>query len=123
MDVERLTQHCLAKPGAWLDWPWGGPDADGGHEHPAVKVGPVDGGRIFAFLRGDGVGVKAGATREVADEWLERYPDAAGVMRYIGRSGWNDLAYAGIPDDELLEAVDVSYDLVVARLPRRLRPT
>ena len=64
------------------------------------------------------MGVKGGATREVADEWLDRYPDAATVMRYIGRSGWNSLAYAGIPDDELLEAVDESYRLVVGKLPK-----
>jgi predicted DNA-binding protein (MmcQ/YjbR family) len=43
-------------------------------------------------------------------------------MRYIGRSGWNDLAFTGIPDDELLEAVDESYRLVVAKLPKRDRP-
>jgi len=45
------------------------------------------------------------------------------VMAYIGRSGWNDLAYGGaIPDDELLEAVDESYRLVVAKLPKKVRP-
>ena len=44
-------------------------------------------------------------------------------MAYIGRSGWNDLSFAGeIPDDELLEAVDESYRLVVAKLPRKHRP-
>ena len=44
-------------------------------------------------------------------------------MAYIGRSGWNDLAFAGaIPDDELLEAVDESYRLVVSRLPKSDRP-
>jgi predicted DNA-binding protein (MmcQ/YjbR family) len=59
----------------------------------------------------------------VADEWLHRYPDDASVMRYIGRSGWNDLSWTGaIPDDELLEAVDESYRLVVEGLPKRLRP-
>ena len=78
--------------------------------------------KIFAFLGADSVGVKAGATREVADEWLDRYPRAASVMRYIGRSGWNSLEYAGIPDDELLEAVDESYRLVVSKLPAKHRP-
>jgi predicted DNA-binding protein (MmcQ/YjbR family) len=44
-------------------------------------------------------------------------------MAYIGRSGWNDLAFGGaIPDDELLEAVDESYRMVVAKLPRRHQP-
>jgi predicted DNA-binding protein (MmcQ/YjbR family) len=115
VDAEEMKAHCLGKPGAWADNPWE-------HEHPVIKVGPGERGKIFAFLGRDGVGVKAGATREVADEWLDRYPGSASVMRYIGRSGWNDLAFTGIPDDELLEAVDESYRLVVAKLPKRDRP-
>jgi predicted DNA-binding protein (MmcQ/YjbR family) len=67
--------------------------------------------------------VKGGPTREVADEWLQRYPEDASVMAYIGRSGWNDLSFSGtIPDDELQDAVDESYRLVVSKLPKRLRP-
>lgn len=112
MDVARMQEHCLAKPGAWPDNPWG-------HEHPVIKVAD----KIFAFLGAEGVGVKGGASRDVADEWLERYPEDASVMAYIGRSGWNDLAFGGvIPDDELLEAVDESYRLVVGKLPKRHRP-
>ncbi|MGZ4446723.1 MAG: MmcQ/YjbR family DNA-binding protein [Nocardioides sp.] len=116
MDVARLQEHCLAKPGAWPDNPWG-------HEHPVIKVGEGAHAKIFAFLGAAGVGVKGGPSREAADEWLQRYPSAASVMAYIGRSGWNDLAFSGeIPDDELLEAVDESYRLVVAKLPRKARP-
>ncbi|MGZ5398726.1 MAG: MmcQ/YjbR family DNA-binding protein [Nocardioides sp.] len=116
MDVERMQEHCLALPGAWLDNPWD-------HELPVVKVGEATKGRIFAFLSRTGVGVKSGATRDEADEWLLRYPDDASVMAYIGRSGWNDLGFGGaIRDDELLEAVDDSYRLVVGKLPKRLRP-
>jgi len=116
MDVERIRAHCAGKPGAWADNPWD-------HEHPVFKVGPGERGKIFAFLGSSGVGIKAGRSREVADEWLERYPGRATVMAYIGRSGWNDLAFDGeIPDEELLEAVDVSYRLVVEKLPKKLRP-
>jgi predicted DNA-binding protein (MmcQ/YjbR family) len=111
-----MQAHCLSKPGAWPDNPWD-------HEHPVIKVGPGERGKIFAFLRADGVGVKGGPSREAADEWLERFPDDASVMAYIGRSGWNDLAFDGaIADDELEEAVDESYRLVVSRLPAKLRP-
>ena len=53
------------------------------------------------------MGLKCGASREAADEWLLRYPDDASVMAYIGRSGWNTLRIGGaIPDDELTEAID-----------------
>jgi predicted DNA-binding protein (MmcQ/YjbR family) len=67
--------------------------------------------------------VKCG-TREEADEWLARYPGDAAVMAYIGRSGWNTLALSGaIPDEEIIEAVDDSYRMVVTKLSKGRRPT
>ena len=88
-----------------------------------IKVGPDGRREDLRVPRGDGVGVKGGATREVADEWLQRYPGDASVMAYIGRSGWNDLSFAGtIPDEDLMEAVDASYRSVVSKLPKRHRP-
>jgi predicted DNA-binding protein (MmcQ/YjbR family) len=112
MTPAQLRKYCLAKPGAWPDEPWEG---DG-----VAKVGA----KIFAFLGSESVGVKAAATREEADEWLNRYPDDASVMPYIGRSGWNTLRIGGaIPDDELRDAIDGSYDAVVAKLPKKDRPT
>ena len=54
------------KPGAWPDNPWG-------HEHPVIKVAD----KIFAFL-GAGRGRQGGPNRDVADEWLQRYPTTCG---------------------------------------------
>jgi predicted DNA-binding protein (MmcQ/YjbR family) len=115
---DELLAHCLSKPGAWQDEPWEG--------DTVVKVGP----KIFAFLgSGDGaathgsVGVKCAANRDAADEWVKLYPDDASVMPYIGRSGWNTLCFGGaIPDDEVLDAVDESYRMIVAKLPKKDRP-
>ena len=113
MTWEELLRYCLDKPGAWQDEPWDG--------DVVAKVGP----KIFAFLgSGDSptVGVKAG-TRDEADEWLARFPDDAHVMPYIGRHGWNSLACDGaISPEEIRDAVDTSYELVVNSLPRRQRP-
>ncbi len=118
MTWEDLLAYCLAKPGAWQDEPWEG--------DVVTKVGA----KIFAFLgsgsgsgSGSSVGVKCGASRDLADEWLLRYPDDASVMPYIGRSGWNTLRIGGaIPDDELTEAIDASYAAVVSKLPKKDRP-
>ena len=113
MTSDELLAYCLAKPGAWRDEPWEG--------DVVAKVG----GKIFAFLGsgGTGIGLKCGASRDAADEWIARYPDDASVMPYIGRSGWNTLATSGaIPVDELLEAIDASYDAVVRKLPKKDRP-
>ncbi len=44
-------------------------------------------------------------------------------MAYIGRSGWNTLeCNASIPDEEILDAIDDSYRLVVAKLAKKHRP-
>jgi predicted DNA-binding protein (MmcQ/YjbR family) len=108
----QVRKYCLAKPGAWLDEPWEGDQV--------VKVGA----KIFAFLgSGKTVGVKCARTREAADEWLQRYPDDASKMAYIGRSGWNTLQLGGaIPAEEIREAIDSSYEMVLAGLPKKDRP-
>jgi len=113
MTGDEMLAYCLAKPGAWPDQPW--------ENDVVAKVGP----KIFAFLgsAATSVGVKCGRDRDAADEWLKRYPDDVTVTSYIGRYGWNTLRLGGaIPDDELREAVDFSYDAIVRALPKKDRP-
>jgi predicted DNA-binding protein (MmcQ/YjbR family) len=111
VERDELLDYCLAKPGAWQDEPWEG--------DVVAKVG----NKIFAFSGDEAVGVKCGRNRDEADEWLARYPDDATVMAYIGRSGWNTLRIGGrIPDEEIRQAIDESYEMVVSTLPKRQRP-
>jgi predicted DNA-binding protein (MmcQ/YjbR family) len=111
MTHEEVVAYCLGKPGAGLDEPW--------EDDLVAKVG----GKIFAFLSGDGIGVKCGRDADEAAELRHRYPQAATVMAYIGRYGWNTVSLDGtVPDDELRELVDASYDAIVAKLPRSKRP-
>lgn len=111
MDHAELVAYALAKPGATEDEPWEG--------DLVAKVG----GKIFAFLAG-GLGVKCGRDADEAGELRDRYPGLVTVMPYIGRYGWNSIVLdaGAIPDDELRELVDASYDAVVARLPKSKRP-
>jgi predicted DNA-binding protein (MmcQ/YjbR family) len=114
MTWDEVLAYCLGKPGAWQDEPWGG--------DVVAKVGS----KIFAFLgsaSAPAVGLKCGPNRDAAGEWVARYPVDASAMAYIGRSGWNTLRIGGsIPDDELLEAIDASYDTVASKLPKKDRP-
>ena len=111
MTRDELLAHCLAKPGAWPDEPW--------ENDVVAKVGS----KIFAFLGTDSVGVKCGRNRDAADEWLLRFPDDASPSPYIGRYGWNVLRLnRAIPDEEILETVDASYEAVVRSLPKKDRP-
>ena len=108
----RLRAAALALPGAWEDCPWEG--------DTVAKVGD----KIFVFLGDEAVGVKSARSRVEADEWLQRYPHDASVMAYIGRHGWNTLrVWGAIDTDELLEAIETSYEIVVSGLPRSRRPT
>ncbi len=111
MTYDELLAHCLAKPGAWPDEPWEG--------DVVAKVGD----KIFAFLGAESVGLKCGRNREEADELIAAYPDDVTVMAYIGRSGWNTVRFGGkVPDDEILELMDASYETIVAKLPKSRRP-
>jgi predicted DNA-binding protein (MmcQ/YjbR family) len=109
---DELLSYCLAKPGATPDEPWEG--------DLVAKVG----GKIFSFNGEGSLGVKCGRNADEAGELRDRYPNDVTVMAYIGRFGWNTVRTDGaVPDEELFELVDASYDAVVAGLPKSKRPT
>jgi predicted DNA-binding protein (MmcQ/YjbR family) len=114
MSSGDLLTYALAKPGAEETDPWG----EGGG---VLKVG----GKIFAFVGEENLGVKVAKSTEAAREWYDRYPDHVSTMAYIGRHGWITVRHGdgAVPRDELEELVDISYATVVAGLPKRLRPT
>jgi predicted DNA-binding protein (MmcQ/YjbR family) len=107
----EVLKYCLAKPGAVQDEPWEG--------DIVAKVA----GKIFAFTGATSVGLKCGHDRDEADEVIARFPNDATAMAYIGRFGWNTVRIDGsIPKDELRELIDLSYDAIVAKLPKSKRP-
>ncbi|MDQ3094818.1 MAG: MmcQ/YjbR family DNA-binding protein, partial [Actinomycetota bacterium] len=61
---DELLAYCLVKPGAWQDEPWEGDVVAKVHD------------KIFAFVGDEAVGLKCGANRDEADEWLLRHPEA-----------------------------------------------
>jgi predicted DNA-binding protein (MmcQ/YjbR family) len=112
---DDVIDYCLAKPGAEETYPWG-------DEELVAKVG----GKAFAFIgmTGDSIGVKCGRTKEEAAEYRERYPGDVTISGYIGRYGWNSVRYTGsVPDDEVCELIDRSYDAVLSKLPKSKRPS
>jgi predicted DNA-binding protein (MmcQ/YjbR family) len=114
MTVDDVITYCLAKPGAQESYPWG----DG---ELVCKVGD----KAFAFigLVSATVGVKCGATADAAGEWRDRYPSAITATAHIGRYGWNSVALNGaVPVDDVRELLDISYDAVVAKLPKAKLP-
>ena len=108
MDRAAVNRLCAALPGAERSDPWGG-------GHDAWKVG----GKMFACIgtQGRGVSVKT-ADIETATMLID-----AGVAErapYFHRS-WVLLPFGPTGEDEARHRVAVSYDLVRAKLPKRLQ--
>ena len=82
MTADELRAYCLGKAGAWPGRTLG---------RRSCHQGARQDLRLSREASGTTVGVKAGNTRDEADEWLVRYPGEARVMPYIGRAGWNTL--------------------------------
>src|SRR4051794_9585412 len=112
MNRDELVAFCLAKPGAEETYPWG-------EDELVAKVG----GKAFAFIGPGTVGVKCGRNAAEAAEWRDRYPGAGTISQYVGRYRGDSGGWAGpVPDDEVRELIDGSYDAVVAALPKSRRP-
>jgi predicted DNA-binding protein (MmcQ/YjbR family) len=109
---DSVIAACMAKPGAVEDYPFG-------DEVAVFKVT----GRMFALVP---LGEEAGSVSLKCDPELARGLRGryAGVTPgyHLSKRHWNTVALDGsVPDEEVLELIDHSYDLVVARLTRAQR--
>ena len=109
---DRLIAACSAKPGSVEDYPFG-------DEVAVFKVA----GKMFALVA---LGPAPGSVSLKCDPDL-----AAGLRRryaaitagyHLSKRHWNTVTLDGsVPDDELLDLIGHSYELVVARLTRAER--
>ena len=109
---DAVIAACSVKPGAVEDYPFG-------DEVAVFKVAD----RMFALVPlGETPGsVSLKCDPELASSLRARY---AGVTPgyHLSKRHWNTVTLDGsVPDEEVLELVDHSYDLVVARLTRAQR--
>jgi predicted DNA-binding protein (MmcQ/YjbR family) len=109
---DRVVAACSAKPGAVEDYPFG-------DEVAVFKVA----GRMFALVP---LGGAPGSVSLKCDPGL-----AVGLRRlyvavtpgyHLNKRHWNTVTLDGsVPEEEVLELIDHSYDLVVARLTKAQR--
>lgn len=108
---EGLRQHCLNQVGAVEEFPFG----------PEAQVYKVM-GRMFALLPVDEplrISLKCDPT--LAEILRESYP-AVQPGYYLNKRHWNTVTVDGsIPDEEILDMMDDSYNLVVKKLSRKDR--
>ncbi len=111
MDRNDLRNYCLSHAAAVEDFPFG----DG------VAVMKVM-GKMFALIPIDApprISLKCEPT--LAEILRQTYP-AVTPGYHLNKRHWNSIEVDGsIPDDEIRDMIDTSYDLVVKSLPKTQR--
>ena len=111
MNVAAIRKYCATLPHATADIKWG-----------ADHVSSI-GAKMFCVSYEDGKGI-ANVSFKVDDERFLEFTDRAGFIPapYMARNKWvlvNDLKK--VSDAELKALIKRSYELVVARLTKKLR--
>ncbi len=110
MDVKTLKDYCLRKKGTTTDFPF----------DPDVPVFRVM-GKIFALFPGDSPQVNLKCDPTFAEVLRQTYP-AVVPGYHMNKRLWNTILLDGsIPDDEIFEMVDHSYEQVVKGLTKKER--
>lgn len=116
MTHKEIEQYLLAKPGAWLDYPFG--------ESVAVyKVGSNDSGKMFALVRegSDPANVSLKCRPELAELLREKYETVIPGY-HLDKKHWNTIICSGqLSDEDIFGLVDLSYNLVVEGLPKSVQ--
>ncbi|KAA6213206.1 MmcQ/YjbR family DNA-binding protein [Streptomyces albofaciens JCM 4342] len=110
-DAKRLRAVCLDFNGAVEEFPF--------PRHPEVSTFKV-GGKIFALTTLDAVPltVSLKCDPELAERLRAAHPEIV-PGHHLNKRHWNTVTLTGALDDRLvLDMIEDSYDLIVARLPR-----
>jgi predicted DNA-binding protein (MmcQ/YjbR family) len=109
---DELRRRCLARPGAWEDFPFG----------PETSVFKV-GSKLFAIsaLDAQPLTVSLKCDPEVAVALRARHPSIQPGY-HLNKRHWNTVTLDGSLDaDQVTALIDDSYDLVVSSLRRAER--
>jgi predicted DNA-binding protein (MmcQ/YjbR family) len=112
MEVDAFREYCLKKSGVNESSPFG-------PEHIVFKAG----GKMFALLALDEIPPTANlkCDPDRALELRDRYEEVTPGY-HMNKKHWNTVQLVGaIPDSEIRQMIDHSYDLVVLSLPRTAR--
>jgi predicted DNA-binding protein (MmcQ/YjbR family) len=111
VQIDTFRDYCLRKRGVTEDSPFG-------PEHVVFKVG----GKMFALLALDEIPPTANlkCDPDRALELRDRYEEVQPGY-HMNKKHWNTVTIAsGIPDAEIRQMIDHSYELVVSSLPKKI---
>ncbi len=111
MTLEVYRQFCLSKPGVTEELPFG----------PETLVFKVMGKMFTATDLTDFQSINYKASPEEIEDQRERYPSVVPGY-HMSKKHWNTVMMDGsVPDNLILQWIDQSYQLVVDKLPSKLK--
>lgn len=112
MNIEELRDYCLNKKGVAESFPFD-------KETLVFKVM----GRMFALVPLERLPsqVSLKCDPERALEFRESYPDAIEGAYHMKKKHWNSILMEQLPTQLIIDLIEHSYELVVAKLPKKVR--
>ncbi len=111
MNIEQIREYCLAKKEVIECFPF---DED----TLVFKVA----GKMFALSaleRGNNIVLKCDPERAI--QLREKYTEIQAAW-HMNKTHWNQINLNGqVPDALIIELINHSYDLIVAKLPKKIR--
>lgn len=112
MNIEEFRDYCLAKPGTTEETPFG----------PDTLVFKVM-GKMFALTGIDSFDfINLKCDPEYAIELREKFDGSIRPGYHMNKKQWNSVDIDGtVPDKLCFELVDHSYQLIIEKLPKKLK--
>ena len=122
MDAAELRKICLSFPGAFEDFPFG-PETSVFKVRAAVTGGARHEAKMFAAsaMDPDNWSVSLKCEPALAEQLRDTYPQIRPGY-HLNKRHWNTVDVDGaLPDRLVLDMIEDSYDLVMAKLPKRVQ--
>lgn len=110
MNIESIREYCLSKPQTNESCPFG-------DDNIVFKV--FD--KMFVLLSLDEPWINLKCDPDKAIELRERYSGVVLPGYHMNKALWNTIIFDSVTDVILKEWIDDSYNLVVEKLPKKLR--
>ena len=110
MTGAEVRAFCLSLPAVTEQETWADAENPG---HPTFRVNA----RIFVIMATDESGGSIKTSTAEQTDLLSAFPDAVRYAAYVGRYGWVDVDFAGLPDEVLCEIIEGAWSRTA---PKRL---
>jgi predicted DNA-binding protein (MmcQ/YjbR family) len=110
---KELEDYILAKPGSWLDYPFG-------EEVAVYKVGSKESGKMFALIPEgkQALTISLKCDPVLAETLRSRY-ESVMPGYHLNKKHWNTIVVSGqLSNQETKDLIDLSYRLVLESLSK-----